>query len=60
MVWGWLLRQRKEGCDEVDVDVDVPQDQNKQQLLVDSHEVEVVSVHATITNVDGDIESHND
>ena len=54
------MRQRKERCNKVDVDVDVPQDQNKQQLLVDSHKVEVVSVHATITNVDGDIESHND
>ena len=54
------MRRRKERCDEVDVDVDVPQDQNKQQLLVDSYEVEVVSVHTTITNVDGDVESHND
>ena len=54
------MRWRKERCDEVDVDVDVPQDQNKQQLPVDSYEVEVVSVHATITNVDGDIESHDD
>ena len=44
----------------MDIDVDVPQDQNKQQLLVDSYKVEVVSVHATITNVDGDIESHDD
>ena len=44
----------------MDVDVDVPQDQNKQQLLVDSHKVEVVSVHTMITNVDGDIKSHND
>ena len=43
----------------MDVDVDVPQDQNKQQLLVDSYEV-VVSVYATIMNVDKDIESHND
>ena len=44
----------------MDVDVDVPQDQNKQQLLVDSYEVEVVSVYATITNVDGDVKSHGD
>ena len=54
------MRWRKEGCDEVDVDVDVPQDQNKQQLLVDSYEVEVVSVYTTITNVDGDVKSHSD
>ena len=54
------MRRRKERCDEVDVDVDVPQDQNKQQLLVDRYEVEVMSVYATIANVDGDIESHDD
>ena len=54
------MRRRKERCDKVDVDVDVSQDQNKQQLLVDSYEVEVVSVYATITNVDGDVESHDD
>ena len=54
------MRRRKEWGHEVKVDIDVPQNENKQQLLVDSHEVEVVSVHGTITNVDGDIESHDD
>ena len=42
------------------VDIDVPQNENKHQLLVDSDEVEVVSVYATIANVDGDVESHDD
>ena len=42
------------------VDIDVPQNENKHQLLVDSDKVEVVSVYATITNVDGDVESHGD
>ena len=44
----------------MDVDVDVPQDQNKQQLMVDSDKVEVVGVYTTVMNVDGDVESHND
>ena len=42
------------------VDIDVPQNENKHQFLVDSDKVEVVSVHAMITNVDGDVKSHND
>ena len=54
------MRRRKERCNKVDIDIDIPQDQNKQQLLVDRYKVEVVSVYAMITNIDGDVKSHGD
>ena len=62
MVWGRLTWpwQWKERCHKVNVDIDVPQDQNKQQLLIDRDEVEVMSVYAAIMNVDGYVESHDD
>ena len=53
-------RRWEEWSHKVKVDIDVPQNENKHQLLVDSDEVEVVSVYATIANVDGDVKSHDD
>ena len=53
-------RRWKEWGHEVKVDIDVPQNENKHQLLVDGDKVEVMGVYAMITNVDRDVKHHND